>query len=1235
MTAKCWSSAGNSGPGDATVGSPGDAPWITTVGASTHDRAFLSHLQDLSGGATSLDDITGLAIAAGYGPADIVDAADFPNPNDPGGDPRQCLEPYPEGTFDGEIVLCERGAIARVSKGANVLAGGAGGMVLMNEAATGDSLNADAHFLPAVHIAHNDGLALIDWLANGEDHQATISGTEVTEDDDFGSIMAAFSSRGPSRAVDTHTPDVTAPGVDIVAAYGVGDEIAYNSLGGTSMSSPHVAGAAALLRQLRGHEWTPAEMQSALMTTANRGVTDHDGEDATSFAMGAGEVDLRVAAQAGLVLDESIQNYIDANPDEGGDPKELNLASMANSLCLQQCSFTRTVRGTVDSAVEWTVTTESEAGLTIDVDVISFTLADDAATQQLQITADVEGAPIGEYLFGWVILTPDDGDIPTARLPLAVVPTTGILPGVVDIDTRRDAGSQLVADLQAIEIDDLRLDAHGLVRGNVVAAAVPQDPDNSNPYSHLDDVWWTTVTVPADAKRLIAEITETTSPDLDLFVGQGVVPSAAGQVCASTAPHSFERCDIADPDAGTWWILVQNWLASGDEPDPFTLSHAVVPDASSGNLDLDGPAQVDEFDPFDVRVYFDEPTLQPGETWYGAFSIGSDAASPGDVGTVALDLHRHEDDVSKTASVEEAALGETVTYEIVVEPNVTPADLEYTLTDTIPDGMTYVEGSVTGGATVEDGVVAWTGSMISPVNAEVGYDITTNAEDPMCDTGFGGYVDLRAFGIFPQALQGDAGSIWTTFTSGLPFHFFGEDYPGISFTGAPLAIFDAAANFGGSPWFPQELPDPALPNNLIAMLWQDLETIHDPDLDRGISLAAAGDNVVVIDYRGLQFWQDDDGPRFDVQLVMERQPGPFGREIAIAFNRLEDLSAPFTIGAENADGTRGDTLVNLASPAGIIDSDTVVCMTLESELERHVITYDVTVDGDASGHLTNVVEHDVDNPGSQPVTTTATVFVPEPTPDPQIVLDGPDEVTVGSASEGFSARVFNAGEVGLDENVEVTFIIGHDTEALSVGDVTLEYWHEGAWVELALSEDDGELVGRFGPAEGWELPADYDATTLLRATFQVAGDHTATASVVGIDTSDIYDTDTHTVTVKAARYVPLVPERILDTRDATGDVEGRIGPGQVVSQQVAGVGSVPSDASAVAVNVTAVGGTSPSHLRVWPSGEPMPNASTINFQPGVNIANMVIVEVGDDGKVDIYNHAGEVDVIFDVVGYFP
>ena len=157
--------------------------------------------------------------------------------------------------------------------------------------------------------------------------------------------MASFSSRGPNRAVDTIVPSITAPGVDILAANGVADgaydHVQYGIISGTSMASPHVAGAGALLTQARP-DWTPAQQQSALMTTARTGVKDFDGSPATPYEQGSGHIDIGAAAQAGLLFDETPANYLAADPDDGGDPKSLNLPSFADTQCLSTCSWERT-----------------------------------------------------------------------------------------------------------------------------------------------------------------------------------------------------------------------------------------------------------------------------------------------------------------------------------------------------------------------------------------------------------------------------------------------------------------------------------------------------------------------------------------------------------------------------------------------------------------------------------------------------------------------------------------------------------------------------------------------------------------------------------------------------------------------------------------------------------------------------------------------------------------------------
>ena len=246
----------------------------------------------------------------------------------------QCLNPFAAGTWSGEIVVCDRGTIARTQKGENVLAGGAGGLVLANALSNGESVANDLHVLPAVHIGYTDAVALRAWLDSGSGHVASISGATLDVHDSNGDIMADFSSRGANRALpDILKPDVAAPGIDVIAAVGVGDPMPgeWSFISGTSMASPHVAGAGALIASLRP-DWTPAEIQSALMMTAEPSLLKEDQLTPTDpFDVGAGRVEVGLAVQAGLVLDETVADFTSANPAIGGDPKRLNLASLANA----------------------------------------------------------------------------------------------------------------------------------------------------------------------------------------------------------------------------------------------------------------------------------------------------------------------------------------------------------------------------------------------------------------------------------------------------------------------------------------------------------------------------------------------------------------------------------------------------------------------------------------------------------------------------------------------------------------------------------------------------------------------------------------------------------------------------------------------------------------------------------------------------------------------------------------
>jgi subtilisin-like proprotein convertase family protein len=391
-------SAGNAGPSPSTVGH--QAPWVMTVGAADHSRSISATLGGLVGDAGALPDISGEGPTAGYSGAIVYAGAP------PYGNP--LCNPAPPGTFSGQIVVCDRGLIGRVQKGANVLAAGAGGMIVANDLPNAASLNADAHVLPAVHVSYADGLLLKDWLAAATVASGTISGGTV-DNQRVGDSMFSLSARGPATTmVETIKPDITAPGANILAAYnstGNPPPPEFNIISGTSTSAPHVAGAGALMRA-RHPDWTPAEIKSALMITAWSGITREDGVTAgNTFDYGSGRVELRLAQQAGFVLDVSDADYVAANPATGGDPRLLNLPGMANSQCTDSCTWTRTLRSVLPTSQSYNAAVLVPAGASGSVSPASFTLAP-GATQALTITFVAGTIAANTWTFADVLIEP-------------------------------------------------------------------------------------------------------------------------------------------------------------------------------------------------------------------------------------------------------------------------------------------------------------------------------------------------------------------------------------------------------------------------------------------------------------------------------------------------------------------------------------------------------------------------------------------------------------------------------------------------------------------------------------------------------------------------------------------------------------------------------------------------------------------------------------------------------------
>jgi subtilisin family serine protease len=400
-------SAGNDGPGPGSVAKTG--PWNAAVAASTHNRV-IANTVDATAPTPVPPELESMAAVPGTGPAIVADIEDdiiWAGDVDPA-NVRGC-DPFPGGSFAGAIALIQRGDCTFATKVNNANAAGAIAVIVYNHVGGPPIVmgGLEPTTIPAVFIDNVNGDDLADFVSNSVDPTARINeSTSVIVNDNWQDVVAGFSSRGPSQ-FDILKPDYIAPGVNILAA-GFDGPDAYAFLQGTSMSSPHGAGAAALLIH-RHPGWSVPEVKSALSLTGWQDMLREDGATpAHFFDMGSGRIDLTQAANIGLVMHETIANYENANPDIGGDPKTLNQPSMVDQNCLEECSWTRTVRSVADVPVTYNAVATGPAGMTISVDPASFTI-DPGATQELEITVevDLDVLPSGDWAFAQVDLEVD------------------------------------------------------------------------------------------------------------------------------------------------------------------------------------------------------------------------------------------------------------------------------------------------------------------------------------------------------------------------------------------------------------------------------------------------------------------------------------------------------------------------------------------------------------------------------------------------------------------------------------------------------------------------------------------------------------------------------------------------------------------------------------------------------------------------------------------------------------
>jgi subtilisin family serine protease len=379
-------SAGNAGPGADTTDHR--EPWVTTVAASTSNRSFVGSTT-LTGGPAPLT-VAGVTVSEPLTtPAPVVDSAAAPY-NDP-----QCTNSTADGAFAGRVVLCTRGGNGRVEKGYNVLQRGAVGMILINPVV--QDVETDNHWLPAIHLTNDVGAQVRAYVTANPGAMATIA--SGTASPDQGDVMAAFSSRGgPGQSLGVSKPDVTAPGVQILAGHtptpndvaaGPPGEL-FQAIAGTSMSSPHVAGAGALLAALHP-TWTPGQIKSALMITAETRVVKEDGTTPTTpFDDGSGRIDLTDAGNPGFTIDATGAEYVaNAAALYNSNYPSLYVPALAGGLTVQ-----RTLKSVESRSRTYFTSVQSSPGLKVKVP--GKIVLGAGASKTIEITVDAKDVPLGQ-----------------------------------------------------------------------------------------------------------------------------------------------------------------------------------------------------------------------------------------------------------------------------------------------------------------------------------------------------------------------------------------------------------------------------------------------------------------------------------------------------------------------------------------------------------------------------------------------------------------------------------------------------------------------------------------------------------------------------------------------------------------------------------------------------------------------------------------------------------------------
>ncbi len=619
-------SAGNSGPDKETVGTP--APWVTSVAASTYNgtSVLVGKALNVETGSEAVAGTSLMSIPAGFAPAanglsgelalaEPVEACD--------------ADPLTNGAeLAGKIALIARGSCAFTEKFINAQNAGATGVIVYTyDGATPFAMGGSdpAVAIPGSMVSFDDGQALSSSIAEKMTSVVFTDESLAGEAEEVGNTIASFSSRGPNlNTYDIIKPDITAPGVKILAAttsapmFGTQGET-FRYLQGTSMSSPHIAGMAALFKESNSN-WTPAQIKSAMMTTARQDLTKEDGSTpADPYDFGAGHVAPVSAMDPGLLFDANIGDYLaflcgqdeDAFVEARGtscdelaglghseDGSQLNLASIAIAELLEPETIFRTVTNSTSDASEYTATIEAPEGFNVTVATFD-SEGNETAESTLDVTANgtasfaltftkTDATEVDVWKFGAITWTDAAGHV--VRLPIAIkaVPTVKIdVPASISGEMRR---GRYRFPVKMLYSGNTSIDYTGLVAPFGSSGEVAQDPDSDYAFNE-DGLGFHGFLVPEGTKvarfSLSDGLVDAEGADLDMYVYRCVGWSCA-LVGQSLNGGSNEDVILTDPEAANdsgagdlYIVFVHGYSLAGEDTTNYTMPVWIADQADS------------------------------------------------------------------------------------------------------------------------------------------------------------------------------------------------------------------------------------------------------------------------------------------------------------------------------------------------------------------------------------------------------------------------------------------------------------------------------------------------------------------------------------------------------------------------------------------------------------------------------------------------------------------------------